>query len=432
MRPLLPRISRYRRIVAIGPRHSGKSVLLASLLDHLRKDPDRMLAARTGWVRHAVETYPGNLPSFPLDRILREAAEQAAWPEITVSPSALRFRALAGRQWKRDTVLDFIDIPGESLADLLGEDSFDRWSERVFELFPDPLDPPSGEDLRAYRAAWDEEQPAAADLAARYAAAVVEATRRGRYLATPSSLCARVFGDDAPEADDFGPRPPDARQPHPDIAAVFAERHRQHHSERVRPLERLLAEADVLVIPVDVGWILAGGPPVLRDQHALLGALGGLLERIDTIGSRLASFLGRSFTPLDDSLFPGRLRKVVFCATKIDLFRPADRSNCEDLVRRLAEPVLRGAGLHGIEVLFTACSAVRSTTESANAGSRLRGFRGGEPVEMEVPEIPEQWPDQWDPGQFRFPRLDPRIPRNGLYPPAHIHLDRVLRAILES
>ncbi|MGE9291376.1 MAG: YcjX family protein, partial [Puniceicoccales bacterium] len=207
---------------------------------------------------------------------------------------------------------------------------------------------------------------------------------------------------------------------------------KKYHEQRIRPLERLLAEADALIIPVDVGWIFSGGPPLLRDQHALLSSIGSLLARIDTIWNRMTSFLGRSFTPLDDSLFPGRLRSVVLCATKIDLIRPEDRSLLEDLVRKIAEPIFRGAGLHGIKVLFTACSAIRSTTDSETRPGYVQGFRKGEPVEVLPPRIPDDWPDRWDSENFRFPRLDPRVSRHGLYPPAHIHLDRLLRSILES
>ncbi len=430
MRPLLPKISRYRRVVAIGPRHSGKSVLIASLLDHLRKAPDDMLATDTGWMRHTLERFPGPLPGFPLNRILRDASEGGIWPEITVDPSAIRFRGIDRRSWRRDTVLDFVDLPGEILADFLGQGSFSEWSERVFDLFPDPLDPRSSGDLAAYRKAAETPSLGADAVAALYAEAVVGATARGRYLATPSSLCSRLFRPPDPAAEDFGPLPAALETSRPELYHTFRSRFQADREGRVLALEKLLVEADALIIPVDVSWILAGGPPLLRDQHSLLEALGSLLERLDTTWKRLGSFFGRSFTPIDDCRFPGRLRKIILCATKIDLFRPADRSHLEDLVRRLAEPVFRGAGLHGIEILFTACSAVRSTTEDADGS--LRGFRDGEPVAIKPPAIPEQWPDQWNPDDFRFPRLDPRISRNGLYPPAHIHLDRVLRAILES
>lgn len=433
MRPLLPKLSRYRRIVAIGPRHSGKSVLLASLLDHLRKEPNRFLGAGETWVRHGVEAFPGRLPAFPLERILREAAEEAVWPEITTTPSAIRFRAASERAWKRDLVLDFVDFPGENLADFLGDGSFDCWSEGVADLFPDPMDPPSAEDWRGYRRHLSEAAEGDGErIAARYARAVVEATRRGRYLATPSSLCSRVFGPAAEEAEDFAPLPAAEAARLPGVRAEFERRFAADRSERVEPLEKLLAEADALVVPVDVGWLLAGGPPLLRDQRHLLESLGRLLERLDTVLNRLASFVGRSFTPLDDSSFPGRLRSVVLCATKIDLFRPEERGRLEDLVRRLAEPVFRGAGLHGIQVLFTACSAIRSTTDAPGADGRLRGFRAGAPVEVVPPSLPEEWPDRWDPAEFRFPRLDPRVSRNGLYPPAHIHLDRIVRSILTA
>ena len=431
----IPKISRYRRIVAIGPRHSGKSVLLASILDHLRKDPGNFLASGDRWIRHGVERYPGDLPPIPLDRILREAAEEALWPEITVSPSALRFRATHERPWKRDLVLDFIDFPGEAVADFLGGGSYDDWSEAVFAHFPDDLDPESVEGLRAYRAALSkaEDDTGTEALAARFADLMVEATRRGRYLTTPSVLCSRVFEDtpSGPKAD-FAPVPLDLASRLPRTRAEFARRFADYRRDQVLPLESLLADADALVLPIDVGWILSGGPSVLRDQHALLSAVGALLERIDSVWNRLGSFLGRSLTPLDDSLFPGRLRSVVLCATKIDLFRPADRSLLDDLIRRLAEPVLRGAGAHGLRVLNTACAAVRSSTDAPGADGRIRGYRGGEALDVLPPALPEQWPDRWNPADFRFPRLDPRVSRNGLYPPAHIHLDRIVRSIIEA
>ncbi|MEM0965079.1 MAG: YcjX family protein [Verrucomicrobiota bacterium] len=426
MPPFFKKVSRYRRIVAVGPRHSGKSVLLASLLDHLRKDPARFLRTTDEWIRHQVVPYPGDFPALPLDRILKEASEAALWPEVTVKPAALRFSAQNRKAWKRDLVLDFIDFPGENLADFLGQGDFQAWSDRVTDLFPDPLDPPSVEGMAQLRKA-ESENASPESLAEIYAKVVVEATRRGRYLTTPASLCSRVFETSSTsENEDFAPLKNGNRNRN------FLSKFNAYQECYVRPLEKLIANADALIIPIDVGWILSGGPSVLRDQHALLSSLGELLARLDSIWARLASFLGRSFTPVDDSKFPGRLSSIVLVATKIDLFRPEDRSRLEDLVRALGEPVIRGAGFHGIQVLYTACSAVRSTTDSPSADGSLNGFREGKPVSVTPPKIPERWPDQWDPKDFRFPRLDPRIARNGLYPPAHIHLDRVVRSIIEA
>ncbi|MBC2604202.1 YcjX family protein [Puniceicoccus vermicola] len=432
MRSPFPKVSRYRRIVTVGPRHSGKSVLLSSILDHLRKNPDRFLGTNEGWTSHSVHPYPADLPEIPLDRILREASEEALWPEITVKPAALRFRAAHPKPWKRDLTLDFIDFPGENIADFLGAGDYESWSNAIFNLYPDHLDPDSVKGITNLREMIGKNSPAQ-EIADHYAQMMIEATRRGRYLTSPATLCTRVFEPDHRVAnEDFAPVPTSLQTTTSETGSYFGEKFRQYHEQRIRPLERLLAEADALVIPIDVGWILSGGPPLLRDQHALLSAIGSLLARIDTIWSRMASFLGRSFTPLDDAFFPGRLRSVVLCATKIDLFRPEDRSLLEDLVRRIAEPIFRGAGLHGIKVLFTACSAIRSTTDHESKPGYLRGFRSGQPVEIAPPKLPDEWPDRWDPKDYQFPRLDPRVSRHGLYPPAHIHLDRLVRSILES
>lgn len=435
MRPLLPKISQYRRILAIGPRHSGKSVLLSSILDHLRKSPDRFLGTGEGWTSHRVLPYPGGLPGFPLERILREASEEGMWPEITTQPSAVRFHADHPKPWKRNLTLDFIDFPGENIADFLGDGDYAKWSAAIRSLFPDPLDPSSVEEIQQLRRALAAEHgnPDPDNIARQYADIVVEATRRGRYLTSPASLCARVFDPAQRTAsEDFAPLLSETGTPGGEPFETFSSRFAEYHRIQVRPLERLIAEADALILPIDVGWILAGGPPLLRDQHALLSAMGDLLSRIDTLWNRMASFLGRSFTPVDDAHFPGRLRSIVLCATKIDTFRPADRSLLENLVRRIAEPIFRGAGLHGIQVLFTACSAIRSTTDAGDGGDELHGFQNGRPTKVLQPKLPDEWPDQWDPEDFRFQRLDPRVSRNGLYPPAHINLDRLMRSILES
>ncbi len=434
MRYRLPKFSQYRRIVAVGARHSGKSVLLSSILDHLRKNPDRFLGTREGWARYGIAAYPGDIPEIPLDRILRDASEEAMWPEITIEPGALRFRARHSSPWKRDLVLDFIDFPGENVADFLGRGAFSDWSEAIFHLFPDPLDSPSVAGFTELRERL-RSQPgldSAPALEERFAEIMVEATRRGRYLTSPATLCSRVFDSEhRSENENFVPLPPSVAEPHAGLNDLFSQRYAAYHRERVKPLEHLLSGADALVLPIDVAWILSGGPPLLRDQHALLSAIGDLLARIDTIWKQVASLIGRSLTPIDDAHFPGRLRNVILCATKIDLFRPGDRSLLEDLVRALAEPIFRGAGLHGIKVLFTACSAIRCTTDHEARPGYLRGFRNGQPVEVLPPKIPEAWPERWDPGHYRFPRLDPRVPRHGLYAPAHIHLDRLVRSILE-
>ena len=429
-----PKITQYRRIVTIGPRHSGKSVLLASVIDHLRKDPDRFLGTNEKWTSHRVVRYPGDLPEFPLDRILREASEESLWPEITTQPAAIRFTAQHPKFWKRDLTLDFIDFPGENIADFLGAGRFESWSDRVESLFPDRADPQSVEDFKDFRALREQVADGkkdAVELISAYASMMVRATERGRYLTSPASLCTRVFEPHHRiDNEDFAPLPPQNKTFPSDLLSEFTQRFAQYREEQVLPMERLIAEADALILPIDIGWIFSGGPSLLRDQHALLSEMGSLLARIDTIWNRLSSFLGRSFTPIDDAFFPGRLRSIVLCATKIDQFRPSDRSLLEDLVRRIAEPIFRGAGLHGIKVLFTACSAVRSTTDQPD--DSLSGFRNGEPINITPPKIPEEWPDHWNTEDFRFPRLDPRISRHGLYPPAHVNLDRLVRSILES
>ena len=410
-------------------------MLLSSILDHLRKDPDRFLGTAEGWTSHRILPYPGQLPEFPLDRILREASEESMWPEITTHPSAVRFHARHPKPWKRDLTLDFIDFPGENVADFLGEGNFGKWSQSIRNLFPDPLDAASVEGMNRLRESLlqNPSQINPEKISRQYAETVVAATKRGRYLTSPASLCSRVF-DPGHKVDneDFAPLFMEGKDAPEEILTTFSTRFDQYHRSQVRPLERLIAEADALILPIDVSWILSGGPALLRDQHALLSAMGALLSRMDTIWNRMASFFGRSFTPVDDAHFPGRLRSVVLCATKIDIFRPSDRSVLEDLIRRIAEPIFRGAGLHGIRVLFTACSAIRSTTDAGDGDESLHGYQGGQPIQIVPPQIPEEWPDRWDPADFRFPRLDPRISRNGLYPPAQINLDRMVRSILES
>tara|TARA_R100000027_G_scaffold65118_1_gene59282 strand:+ start:239 stop:1468 length:1230 start_codon:yes stop_codon:yes gene_type:complete len=409
--------------------------MLASILDHLRKDPDRFLGTDERWVSHRIEEYPGEFPGFPLDRILREASEDALWPDITLSPAAIRFRAEHPKLWKRDLVLDFVDFPGENVADFLGDGSFRGWSNSIASLFPDSLDPLSEEGIKEYRELLSRADTAAQidDAASLYSNTMVEATRRGRYLTSPASLCSRIFnpGGRTPW-EDFAPIPDLWGSEDAPAFSTFEERFQNYRKEKILPLERLLAEADALILPIDIGWILSGGPPLLRDQHALLSAVGGLLSRIDTLWNRISSFLGRSMTPIDDSKFPGRLRSVVLCATKIDQFRPSDRSLLEDLVRKIAEPIFRGAGLHSIQVLFTACSAIRSTTDNPDRPDYVNAYRNGEPIEVLPPKLPEEWPENWNPADFRFPRLDPRVSRHGLHPPAQIHLDRMLRSIIGS
>ena len=97
----------------------------------------------------------------------------------------------------------------------------------------------------------------------------------------------------------------------------------------------------------------------------------------------------------------------------------------------------------GLKYKFFNCAAVVSTKllPSANGERKMVGvpYRGeggrkiapGEKQGFTVSELPDDWPINWQPGEFAYPEVYPAMPTRKDCPPEQINLEKVLDFVLE-
>ena len=432
-------ITDYRKYLLIGPSCSGKSVLLASLISHLEKEPENIWPGSelNGLSFRACRNENGLAP-FPYERILNEVAHQGDWPEPTTDISAIRvvgtYPGSRLKHLKHRIVRDFVDIPGELFADFAGggktdgkDTSYEDWSDFIIEHFPLGSDPLSIEAINSYNQLLKREaQATEEEILQSYKRMMLEARDRYRYFISPATLVTRENDAERDFPDNFAPIPHAFRTKYPNIVSLFSKRYKDYQKKVVHPLRRQIAQADGVIVPVDVAWILGGGMAVFRDQYRLLEELGEYLCNLDSWFKNLWS-RARRLGPKTGST--GRLRCILLCGTKLDIYRREDRSErLEDLVRIFTCPVRRGADQARIKVQYAVCSGLQAARTDRNNPGSLIGRVHGNTTSMYPSPLPERWPaDDWEPGQYSFgTKFDPILPQNMLYPPQQINMDQIL------
>lgn len=443
---------------------SGKTVLLTSLIDHLKKhDPARFpLGGRTTTLVE-IETLPSATGAERFDYTgHRGRLGNRQWPVKTCTFS--EYRALYVRDdWPYTKIdLSLLDIPGERLADLpmAPWKRFEDWSDTI---------------LDALRVSPEFSEPAAPFFACLDAAAgqpgkEVEATRLLQSyrltlarlleayvpLATPSAFLIDASGNYVAEdilalskaeqrietlasrqatglslETQFAPLSRDVRQAHPELTARFASHYTRYRRQLVLPFARALKSCDTLLVLVDIALLLEGGVGTLNASQTLLqhivsyvdpgftplGTFGTWLVHLTTLG--LATLHG--------------VRRIVFVATKADRVHQDDRSRLEMLLRDLTAPLVRGRqAVRHLQIDYLVCAAVNSTRSEIEAPRRELQFVApdGTTLRQEIPGLPDGWPDSWEPASYSFPSPPPWMPANRTNPPEHINLHWIADAVL--
>ena len=436
-------ITDYRKYLLVGPSCSGKSVLLASIVSNLEKDPAQIWPNFKGedGLSFKACKYGNDVAPFPYQRILGEVAQKGEWPDPTTNISAVRMEGTyPGNRLKRirhRIIRDFVDIPGELFADFAGSErshgkdaNYEDWSDAILAEFPLAADTPSQKAMKDYEVLLKRNPPPAAEeIVENYQAMMQEARQRFRYFISPATLITRESDYAKDFSDNYAPLPHAFRVKHTEIRAVFAERFKRYQKQVTRPLRQQIAQADGVILPVDVGWILGGGMAVFRDQYRLMEEFGHYLGHFDGWLKNLCSRAERLLMLKKGT--HGRLRCVALCGTKLDTYRPADRSLVlEDLIKVLTNPVRTGAGAR-INVTYTACSGMKAARTDKDDPDTLKGRVGGEEATMQPSALPDKWPhNDWNRADYTFGTdFEPFLPQNMLHPPPQINIQQLLQQL---
>ena len=455
-----------RRVAVVGLLRSGKTVLLTSLISHFKHHkPATLPIGGNGQPVKLVEigerTPASGFPAFQF-REHRNRLSSQSWPSKTHDVSEYRAE-FARSDWTKTKIdLSLLDMPGERLADLLiaASPDFGTWSDHVLRMFEEC--PEFFEQTREYfelhktlegtgQTSVDAEQ-----LVGTYRRVMARLICTFMPVVTPSTFLIPPNGEPVPSqilqadqqarieelaqtrhsglsaSEQFAPLPLSLRQRFPEITRAFGKFYRRYRLEFVQKFAKALKQADDLVVLVDVAGLLEGGDGMFNANVELLKTLLSFINPGCTLRGKLFRIASLGHWQWD------RVRRVTFVATKSDRVLPDDVDRLEDLLREMVEPTVDGLQANGppFEVEYLTCAAIKSAKPHGDPATQLEFDAHDDQTNSikchigEVPRIPESWPANWEPGEYRFPKPLPRMPTSRIAVPNHYGLEQIAELIL--
>lgn len=451
-----------RRIGVIGPRWSGKTVLLTSLINHLKfHDPTRFILGRRnkpGEATHYREIHEsvrgGALPWFDYEGYRNQFVQQGRWPATTRDASQYVARFERSDWTLCDLQLQLFDLPGERVNDIpmISDHSdpnvaFADWSDRTTRRLEKDL--AAGELFRPFFTCLRQQDIPEGELVHEYKRALARNRLAFRPYMSPSTFLLdregqRVRGTD-PEAmaqsrycglskdEEFVPLPSAFRIQRPELTALFATRFEQYRRLVLAPVVSQLRTCHGLVVMVDVLAILGHGTGMYNDYRQLLSDLLHTLDPKDTTLDAVLRNLYQALLPV--AWRRSWINRIAFVAPKVDRVPFADRSRVKGLMEQMIRHEARNC--RGVQVDYFAVAAVVGAREVQGASREMLGSTlydaEGQPLhpgaerKFAVPDVPDVWPEHgWPAGQFIFPDVYPRVSPLSNCPTEQSGLDDVL------
>ena len=443
-----------KRIGVVGMYHSGKTVFLTSLINHLsRHDPGRFPLGRGNvqlgnfkwrraepdWEEFDYEGYRSHLQAL------------RRWPRKSLLGGQFRC-SLTRSDWPNTIMnLSFLDLAGERMADLpMAQYDYPAWSDRMISLFA--AGPKYGPHATDYLGLF--QSPAVDELAEEkiteeYRRALARCCLAYLPVISPSSLLLGPDGDYVRNGEaeamvvqravgldrenQFAPLPRSLQEARPDLAKIFAKRYGQYRKKVVMPLAQWLAGCHELVVLLDLTGLLAGG---LGAYHGALHLVEDLLDWVDPG----RGFLGQLFSFFLKPLSGGRLvlpgiTRIAFVAAKADKVHADDRQNLLVLLKDMVAAKMNGLQEDlKLRVEYFICSSVNSTASLPDGFLEARPAYGqgrkSELSRFKPASLPRSWPPDWPAGEYNFPDVLPQMPARRDLAPAHIGLNSVADFLL--
>ena len=424
-----------RRVVVIGSRNSGKTVLLTAIARHLIEDvPSQVRSPKQGssnssWLdfgqwsvvykkplRAFTDRELGGFPPFDYKNAIQQIA-QGEWPQKTYDTRvlALDLDLNKGRK-KRKVRLEILDLPGEQVADfsMLGK-SFREWSQWIREDVAW-----CGRYLEAIAKDIEKTRVEKERILNLFKEYYVEQYCKGVPMLIPAMPKVNAFKKMMKMFE--GRMPPKEKRieefeeaislsfaPIPDecfkkesrlysLANEFSNAYDEYVKTNIEPIEKWMSKAGHLFYLVDVISILKGGQKFLDDEKKFgEESLRGLIP------SSSRNFMKWFWAG-------SGIRNAYIVATKADcVANEQDRKNMSELTKEMFGNVLSDVtDSKAGEANFLTCAAVR-TTQKEGEGNDLKGrhYKTIEKTaanvktvtkeivneEYSVPSISDKWPD---------------------------------------
>ncbi len=427
------KIHKTLRVGVTGLSNSGKTVFLTSLLWQLSEfaDASFILEGRTniqGWRELREER---DREAFPFHQYRDALSRRKEWPAKTSDWS--RFVCEYDRSDMRffRQRLNLFDFPGERVADaaIAAYSNYDDWCAHMLRHWNS--DSGYAEAIEPYLKLMQRPDVEIDELLHEYRRVMARLILGFKPFISPSTFLLDRDGG-SPKGKDVEELAKERQSGLPEsefcpLSSMQIQRfdkmalaYRKYRREVVLPVYRRLAQCRRLVVLVDVPALLMGGVDRYNDERQIT------MDLFDTLRSE--SSIGGLLRQIEDWRWP-KLDRVAIVAAKADLVLPGDidQGRLDRLLRDMAR---RAQGLlPSAKIEWFVCSAVRSTKEGKASqtlvGRRFKENPERELMEFHVPPLPDEWPQQWDPGDFNYQDVWPEVPRNFQKPPLHIGLDKI-------
>ena len=441
-----------RKIAVVGTARAGKTVFLTSLINHLDIHKKTEFAiGETGDVRIT------NFEEVPMDtvepfkyRAFRSAlVYNGRWPEKTCDSS--HFICKFGRSdWRwSDSQLHFFDLPGERIADakIAEYTDYAEWSDYLHDYITSEA--PYRQMAKAYLDLLDGGELTLGEAVHQFKIALAEFTLSyktmispstfllGKNGSTPKSKTRDEFLNEVTQRHvglemnsngqdgQFAPLPKVVREKHGKLSEHFAQNYECYRKEVVLPIYGHFRSCHRMIVLVDIPSLLNGGVSMFNDNYEHIKAIFEALKP--------KSFIYRLFSS------ENKIDRVAFVATKRDLVHPSDlgdekKPESDRLIGLLLQMTESFKwDFPDIDFQWFTCSAIESA-EQAHGEMKLRGKPVKDNPEREdktfsVSKLPEAWAKSWQPGDYHYHSVHPRVPPNKLIAPAQTNLNDVFTFI---
>ncbi len=440
----IPKIPVSRQIAIVGLARSGKTVFLVSLINHILEHEASKFKISDGGgsiSKATITKTSGECREFNYEKYRSCISRKYEWPEKTTDRSRITLH-FERSDWKRCKLkLHFYDFPGERIADINIYlcDNFDKWSDFMLEYYSNQN---YTDDANDYISKVDT-QDNPKDIIEAYRKLLWKFyTKSFMPMISPSSFLVDLDGHQIEnESDiskrylglppgkngisqDFAPLTKTQRERDPETAKLFRKNYASYRNKVVRPLFDDLRRSNSLVVLVNIPALLNGGVDRFNDSCEIIKEL---LEIYDPIKNSVRKKLWRNIT-----LNRTKTDRIAFVASQSDLVRSNDRPKLKNLLKEMTRRLTQRNGSMNFE--WYEASAVVSTEplDFDQCGAHLRGVPQNNNIENKlyeysVPELPNEWPDEWDPKNYQFPRVWPKMGINRMNAPNHFHLDDIFR-----
>ncbi len=438
------------KIAVTGIAGGGKTVFLSSLIAQLAEFDSADFNPGSSLKIHNFRELPINSnkwKKFKFDNY-RECLSRGLWPEKTVA-SAKYICEYSRSDWEHSfslnrfcsQSLEFFDFPGERIADgaIAAYKNYSDWSEHILEHFQEHHE--YKVHLKEYiQSISSTDKPELPIILSAYKILMAHLISDYKPLVTPSTFLLDTSGKVArnttvdeiaatrncglDSTSEFAPVPANILEKNPEMLTALRKAYTEYRNKIALPLFKEILSADTLVILIDIPSLLAGGVDRYNDNRQIL------LDLFESI--RPDSVLSRILQQLI-GIFTGKLQRVAFVATKMDMVDSTDIENgkLRGLLKLMTQRARRT--LPDIQFSWFTCSACYSTRKSDKPHHLIGRLYLNNPakewVEYPVPKLPDLWPESWDYNDYPFYSILPNAPRNMQIPPNHSGLDRIFNFI---